>query len=204
MSFYRRRLPHIHEDNQPVFLTWRLHNSLPSHRIFPAAALTSGQAFAAMDQLLDEARTGSFYLRQPAIAGMIVEAIQYNATILGHYLLHAFVVMPNHVHLLATPFVALPKLTKSLKGITAKRANAMLALTGTSFWQEESYDHLVRDEREFEKIRRYIEQNPVRAGLVSIDGRAQRGRPRRVPRTRASAPAPSRFKYRYAQICLTM
>jgi len=97
---------------------------------------------------------------------MVVSAIQHNAAILGQYVLHAFVVMPNHVHLLATPAVAVPKLMKSLKGITAKRANAMLALTGSSFWQEESYDHLVRHEREFEKIRNYIEENPVRAGLV--------------------------------------
>ena len=57
-------------------------------------------------------------------------------------------------------------MTKSLKGITAKRANTMLALTGRSCWQYESYDHLVRHEREFEKIRNYIEENPVRAGLV--------------------------------------
>ena len=42
----------------------------------------------------------------------------------------------------------------------------MLGLTGNSFWQEESYDHLVRHDREFEKIRNYIEVNPVRAGLV--------------------------------------
>src|ERR1039457_2898935 len=97
---------------------------------------------------------------------MIVEAIRYNASVLGHYVLHAFVVMPNHVHLLATPPVELAKLTKSLKGITAKRANAMLALTGSPFWQDESYDRLVRDEREFERIRNYIEGNPVRAGLV--------------------------------------
>src|SRR5258708_272259 len=167
MTFYRRPLPLTYEADQPVFLTWRLHDSLPSHRTFPKETLNSGQAFAAMDRLLDEARTGSFYLRQPAIADMIVQAIQYNASKLGHYRLHAFVVMPNHVHLLATPAVALPKLTKSLKGITAKRANTMLTLTGNSFWQEESYDHLVRHEREFDTIRNYIEGNPVRAGLVS-------------------------------------
>jgi hypothetical protein len=64
----------------------------------------------------------------------------------------------------------LPKLTRSLKGITAKRANAMLALTGRRFWQEESYDHQVRNEREFERIRSYIEENPVRAGLVTEAG----------------------------------
>ena len=166
MTFYRRRLPHIYEADQPVFLTWRLHDSLPSHRTFPKETLNSGQAFAAMDRLLDEARSGSFYLRQPAIADMIVEAIHYNANTLGHYFCHAFVVMPNHVHLLATPAVTLPKPTKSLKGITAKRANSMLALTGKPFWQEESYDHMVRHERGFEKIRNYIEENPVRAGLV--------------------------------------
>src|SRR5271166_6260490 len=164
MTFYRRRLPHIDVLDQPVFLTWRLHDSLPPHRVFRAGTLTSGQAFAAMDRLLDEARTGAFYLRQPAIADMIVEAIHYNADVLGHYRLDAFVVMPNHVHLLATPAVPLPKLTKSLKGITAKRANAVLGLTGRPFWQEESYDHVVRSEGEFEKIRRYIEENPVRAG----------------------------------------
>jgi putative transposase len=167
MTFYRRRLPHVYGTGQSVFLTWRLHDSLPPHRAFPALALTSGQAFAAMDRLLDESRVGTFYLRQSAVADMVVEAIQYNAKILGHYLLHAFVVMPNHVHLLATPAVALPRLTKSLKGITARRANAMLALTGRPFWQEESYDHLVRHERELEKIRNYIEWNPVRAGLVT-------------------------------------
>ena len=64
------------------------------------------------------------------------------------------------MHLLLTPAVALPQLTKSLKGITAKRANVLLGLTGQPFWQEESYDHLVRQELEFQKIRRYIEQNP--------------------------------------------
>jgi putative DNA methylase len=166
MAFSRRRLPHVYDPERSVFLTWRLHDSLPPHRAFPAGALNSGEAFAAMDRLLHEARDGPFYLRQPAVADMIVEAIQYNASILGHYALHAFVVMPNHVHLLATPAVALPKLTKSLKGITARRANAMLALTGSPFWQDESYDRLVRDEREFERIRNYIEGNPVRAGLV--------------------------------------
>jgi putative transposase len=78
--------------------------------------------------------------------------------------------MPNHVHLLLSAAVPLPKITKSLKSITAKRANIMLALTGTPFWQEESYDHEVRHEREFERVRNYIEENPVRAGLVRQAG----------------------------------
>ena len=163
---YRRRLPHVYTTEQPVFITWRLHGSLPPHRTFHGGVLHSGRVFAALGRLLDEARTGPFYLRQPAIADLVVAAIQYNAQALQHYLLHAFVVMPNHVHFLIGPKVPLPKLMRSLKGITAKRANALLGLMGQPFWQEESHDHLVRDDREFGKIQVYIEENPVRAGLV--------------------------------------
>ncbi len=121
-----------------------------------------------MDELLDEATTGPFYLAQAIVADMILDAIEYNSRTLKHYDLHAFVIMPNHVHLLVTPLVPLPKLTKSLKSITAKRANALLGLTGRPFWQEESYDRMVRDQREFDKIRDYIEENPVRAGLATL------------------------------------
>jgi putative transposase len=166
VPFYRRRLPHLYDTGQPVFLTWRLHGSLPPNRAFPSGKLSSGRAFVALDRLLEEARTGPFYLRQPAVADLVVEAIHHNAQTLGHYVWHAFVVMPNHVHLLITPRVPLAELTKSLKGITSKRANALLGLTGEPFWQEESYDHVVRNGKEFEKIRSYIEENPVRAGLV--------------------------------------
>jgi len=170
VTFYRRRLPHLYNADQPVFLTWRLHHSLPPNRGFPARTLSSGQAFAALDRLLDEARSGPTYLRQPAIADLVVEAIYHNATVLDRYTLHAFVVMPNHVHMLVSPRVPLPELTKTLKSFSAKRANEALGLTGEPFWQEESYDHLVRSEGEFERIRLYIEYNPVRAGLVREAG----------------------------------
>jgi putative transposase len=150
-----------------VFLTWCLHSSIPHSRRFRADTVANaGRVFAALDRLLHEARDGCFYLRRPDIARMVIEAFYYNAVTLGHYDLHAYAVMANHVHLLLTPQIALPKLTKSLKGITAKRANALLGLTGSPFWKEESYDRLVRNEHEFERIRNYIEQNPVRAGIV--------------------------------------
>jgi putative transposase len=164
---YRRRLPHIDEIGKAVFITWKLDGSLPENRSFPEASLNSGQAFVAMDLLLERTRSGPLYLCQPAVASMIVDAIRYNAEVLEHYELHAFVVMPNHVHLLITPAVALRQLTKSLKSITARRGNEMLGLTGKPFWQEESYDHTVRNRQEFGAIWRYIERNPVRAGLVS-------------------------------------
>ena len=166
MTFYRRRLPHLYYAHQPVFLTWRLHDSLPPNRRFPAGVLSSGEAFRALDRLLDEARSGPFYLRRPAIAEMVVEAIRHNADVLERYALHAFVVMPNHVHVLVSPHVPLPELTRTLKSFTAKRGNLLLGLTGKPFWQEESYDHLVRDSRELERIRFYIENNPVRTGLA--------------------------------------
>jgi putative DNA methylase len=56
---------------------------------------------------------------------------------------------------------------QSLKGFTAREANKILRRTGEPFWQRESYDHWVRDEQEFGRIRAYIENNPVRAGLVA-------------------------------------
>ena len=78
--------------------------------------------------------------------------------------------MPNHVHLLILPKVALPEITRWLKGSTARKANQVLKRTGHSFWQDESYDHWVRTPKQLDKITAYIEENPVSAGLAaSID-----------------------------------
>ena len=164
-TFHTRRLPHYHSLGQPIFVTWRLHGSLPANRSFPSAT-TSGQAFVAMDSLLDNARTGPLYLRQPDIANMVVEAIHYHERDVRHYQLHSYVVMPNHVHLLMTPLADVSKLMQSLKRFTAKEANRILGLTGNSFWQDESYDRLVRDKTEFQRIADYIEMNPVKCGLA--------------------------------------
>ena len=65
-----------------------------------------------------------------------------------------------------TPLVTSRQWLGPLKGFTAHRSNQFLARHGR-FWQDESYDHLVRDDREFQKVRRYIEQNPVQAGLAA-------------------------------------
>ena len=120
-----------------------------------------------MDRILDNARTGPLYLRQPEIAGMVVEAIHYRAQFLGHYDLHCYAVMGNHVHLLITPRVQVPKLMQSLKRFTAREGNRILGLTGRPFWQDESYDRLVRNETEYRRIARYIEMNPVNAGIAA-------------------------------------
>jgi REP element-mobilizing transposase RayT len=74
--------------------------------------------------------------------------------------------MPNHVHLLITPKVPIPRITNGLKGVTARDANAILHRSGQHFWQDESFDHWVRNPIQFNRVRAYIESNPVSAGLT--------------------------------------
>jgi hypothetical protein len=115
-----------------MFLTWRLHGSLPANRSFPAGT-TSGRAFVIMDRLLDNTCTGPLFLRMPEIASMVVDSIHYRDS--RDYQLHAYVVMPNHVHLLITPLVEVSKVMQSLKRSTSREGNRILGLTGQPFWQ---------------------------------------------------------------------
>ncbi len=98
MRQYERRLPHWEVLGQPMFVTFRLHGSLPARPVFPPARLTSGQAFVAMDRMLDEAQHGPLFLRQPEIARLVIQALAGGEVRFLRYRLHAFVVMPNHVH----------------------------------------------------------------------------------------------------------
>ena len=75
--------------------------------------------------------------------------------------------MPNHVHILIYPERDLSRITKAIKNYTGRRANEILERTGQAFWQNESYDHWVRDADGVERIVRYIEGNPVAAGFVA-------------------------------------
>ncbi len=120
-----------------------------------------------MDRYLDSARSGPLYLKQGPVAQLVIGSIRYNAEQLQRYELHAFVVMANHVHLLVTPLVSPSRFLQTVKGYTAREANRLLGRTGQPFWQAESYDHWVRNDRESERINAYIENNPVRAGLVT-------------------------------------
>jgi putative transposase len=67
-----------------------------------------------------------------------------------------------------TPHVVATKWLGPLKGFTAHEANCLLVRHGTPFWQDESYDHLVRSGAEFGRIQEYIERNPVSAGIVPV------------------------------------
>ena len=81
------------------------------------------------------------------------------------YELFAWVIMPNHVHILILPISGPQKIMHWIKGRSAKESNSLLGRTGP-FWQHESYDHFVRSRKEFDRVVSYIEQNPVSAGFV--------------------------------------
>ncbi len=146
-------------------MTWHLHGSLPHGRYPPPNKASAGKAFVWMDRYLDQGSSGPLFLRQPKLANLIIESL-HKGVGLGHYELGAFVVMANHVHVLLLPEIPPHRLLQSLKGFTAREANRMLGRTGERFWQSESYDHWVRDEAEYQRIAAYIENNPVKAGLV--------------------------------------
>lgn len=165
VKIYRRHLPHWDAPGEPVFVTFRLDGTLPANGRFARERITTGRAFVCMDRLLDRSTAGPLFLRQPAIAKMVAQAIDDGARKLHRYDLHAFVVMPNHVHLLVTPLVSLPAWLGPLKGFTGLQANHVLGRSG-AFWQEESFDRLVRSDAEFVRTQEYIEMNPVSAGLA--------------------------------------
>jgi putative DNA methylase len=120
-----------------------------------------------MDRILDRGSSGPLFLQRPDIARLVADALREGESRFHRYELHAFVVMPNHVHLLVTPEVESTRWLEPLKGFTAHQANQLLGTRGRAFWQDESYDRLVRSDTEFERIRKYIEQNPVMAGLAA-------------------------------------
>ena len=78
--------------------------------------------------------------------------------------------MPNHVHLLVQPRgdTSLARITQSWKGWSAREINRLLGRRGT-FWQAESYDHIVRDAVEWSAFAKYIRGNPEQASLPASD-----------------------------------
>jgi putative transposase len=165
MSFFQRRLPQWRPDGRPLFLTWSLSGALP-HRLFPPPHPTGNRAFIWIDRCLDEARFGPHWLHRAEIAQIVVSALRYADETLRYFDLHAYVVMPNHVHTLLTPLTRPDKLAQSLKGFSGHHANRLLARTGGPFWQRASHEYRVRSRSEFERIRGYIERDPVQAGLA--------------------------------------
>ena len=165
MPQFRRRLPHRYPRGKWLFVTWHLHGSLPQAMYPPPRKPSSGSAFLWLDRYRDSARSGPVYLAQEPIAAIVDSSLR-RGVLLGQYALGAYAIMANHVHALLLPKVSPSRLLQSLKGATARQANLPLRRTGERFWQAESYDHWVHDESEWGRIAAYIEDNPVKAGLV--------------------------------------
>ena len=176
----RGYLPHIDFPQGTYFLTFRLHDSLPVRLLqqwqnelqssVRSAANNKASVYAfhkeyfhKIQNYLDTS-TGSCWLREPTIARIVLNALRYFDG--QRYTLHAWTIMPNHVHVLfmvSTGF-NLSAITHTWKSFTAKQANQVLGRTGP-FWQRESYDRLIKSQRQMEFVVRYILNNPVKAGL---------------------------------------
>jgi REP element-mobilizing transposase RayT len=170
MLYYRRRLPHWIPDHTILFVTWRLAGSLPAPRPERLSSHDgAGIRFVQLDGRLARSSAGPFWLRDPRVASMLEQALRYGETSRNLYLLHAWVIMPNHVHVILEPRLALPAIMRWLKGRTGRKANRILGREGLPFWQDESYDHWVRGSEELNELIRYVESNPVQAGLAESE-----------------------------------
>lgn len=193
--FHRRNLPHLYQEGATYFITFRLFGTIPtdllkrwhyefeeSINLIPEKDTESisklqKQFFQKFDHYLDTEPKDIKWLQQPEIAKIVMDRIESLHDIRYHLL--AYCIMPNHVHLLIRHFSSdmlpiskrkdkgspLSETMQLIKGATAKYCNEALGLTGT-FWQHESYDYLVRNREEQDKILQYIVKNPVKAGIV--------------------------------------
>lgn len=136
--------------------------------------------FGKFDEILDGSNYGPHWLKNKEVADAVKELI--HSFDKQYYDLICYCIMPNHVHQVFTPtdkyikkinkksneagapFYIVTKILQDLKSKTAIKANKILNRSGT-FWQHESYDHVVRDDKELKRICEYVLNNPVKAGL---------------------------------------
>lgn len=177
IAIHRSKLPHWHQNGKVQFITFRLADSLPKIKIDEWTALRNdwlkrhpephnetdnseytnlfGEKF---NQWLD-AGYGKCSLSVPAIRNIVTDALfHYNNVC---YKIHAFVIMPNHVHILLSPIcdINLTDIIGRIKGYTANKINKTLNTNG-GFWQRSIFDRIVRNHNDFIKILNYIKGNP--------------------------------------------
>ena len=114
MSYYERHLPHWQPEGAALFLTWRLHGSLP-RTVEILRPKPPGKAFVAVDRKLDGAATGPRWLQDERVAQVVADALHYGERQLGLYQLRAWALMLNHVHILVYPEAPLSRITKAIK-----------------------------------------------------------------------------------------
>jgi len=185
---FRGTLPHLKKEGGAYFVTFRQANSLPKevlHRFKQERDIILQQATAAkrpltwheqdelfrwysdrVDKYLD-AGHGACLLREPGLAGLVAGAIPFFDG--QRYELHAWVVMPNHVHVIVCPMPGhtLSGILHSWKSFASHEINKRLSQKVVPFWQNESYEHLIRDDDELHRCCQYTLMNPVNAGLCA-------------------------------------
>ena|SRR5438105_1052332 len=170
----RGYLPHCDYEGLVQIVTFRLWDSMPSckrHEWEHLLTIEDGrQKSQQLEEYLDRCR-GECHLRDPRIARAVEKAFAHFADI--RYRLLAWVVMPNHVHVLVHVWqTPMAKLIQSWKSYVAEEANELLGRHGR-FWEPEYWDTFMRDEDQERLAVRYIENNPVSAELcrVSVEWR---------------------------------
>ncbi len=111
-----------------------------------------------------DAGHGTCCMRDDRVADLVMNAlIHFDG---NRYDLGVWCVMPNHVHVIVKPRAGhrLPDILHSWKSFTAHEANKVLNRTG-QFWEEEYYDHVIRNDEEYRRCSEYVLNNPERAGL---------------------------------------
>ena len=158
-------------ENRTQFITCRLYDSLPQKvlaRFKEELRLRNIEHIEREKLILIEkyvdAGYGHCFLKERPVATIIQDALKrYDGE---RYRLYAWVVMPNHIHVLLRQVSGfkLEKIIHSLKSFTAQESNKVLGREG-KFWMREAFDRYIRDEEHFGRALRYIENNPVKAKL---------------------------------------
>ena len=165
----RGYLPHYDPGSIVQFVTFRLAGSLQRNVLNNYKALAERRLISEIEyhrlveRYLDSGK-GKLLLQNASVAAMIEDNLLYFHT--KRYILIAWVIMPNHVHLLLRPIenVSLSVIIHSIKSFTANRANHLLGLKG-KFWSNDYFDRYIRNREHFDKTIAYIHNNPVKAGL---------------------------------------
>jgi REP element-mobilizing transposase RayT len=163
----RGYLPHFDGGEVAQSVTFRLNDSLPRSVVERWRRELAPDEEVALrrraEAYLDEGY-GAASLKEPRVAAVVQDALLYYDGV--RYRLAAWVVMPNHVHLLATPCGGhtLSGIMHSLKSYTASEVNKLLGLKG-QLWMEDYFDRYVRSFAHYERAITYIENNPVKAKL---------------------------------------
>ena len=165
----RGYLPHFDANGFTQFITFRLADSLPS-TIFESLKfkletkqITEIEYHWQIEKALDVG-SGPTFLKNPRVAELVAKAVlKFDGQ---RYELSAWVIMPNHVHILFTPIepFSVSDIMHSIKSYTANEANKALNRSGR-FWSPDYFDRFIRGREHFISTRKYIENNPVKAGL---------------------------------------